>query len=151
MKKFKFSLEKVLEIKEIEEKILQKKLLEIQYKIFDNEKKIADSKDRIVAERSKICDLSQNIISSKDIMLRQIYIENHDKNIDYLEECLETLRIEEDEARKKLIEKSREKKDLERLKEIKQEDYRKEYNKQQQLFIDDMSIQNHRFKTGNAV
>jgi len=150
MKKFKFSLEKVLEIKEIEEKIIQKKLLEVQRQIYEAEAMIITLTEKIALEREKIIKMSQTTTTSNDIMLHQKYIENLDKNIVLLRESIITLRLNEEAIKKQLIEKSREKKALERLKEIKFEEFRKEYNKEQQLFIDDISIQSHRFKVGVA-
>jgi flagellar FliJ protein len=150
MKKFKFSLEKVLEIKEIEEKIIQKALLTIQREIFETETIISRLSENVTNERVKICKLNQSITTSKDIMLHQKHIENLENKIQFLRENLITLRINEETTRNQLIAKSREKKAIDRLKEIKYEEFRKNYKKEQQLFIDDISIQTHRFKTGSA-
>ena len=149
MKKFKFSLGKVLEIKEVEEKVIQKKLLLIQNEISETEKKIISVKENISCQRKEICILSLSVINTVEVMLYYKYIESLNNEVEFLTSHIKKLKINEDNIKKQLIEKSREKKALERLKEIKYEEYRKEYKKEQQLFIDDMSIQNHRFRVGN--
>ena len=149
MKKFKFSLEKVLEIKEVEEKIIQKDLLLVQHEIAETEKKIVSLKENISLERKKISTLSLSIINAMDIMLHYNYIDSLSAEVEILNDNLKKLRVKELQIKNQLIEKSREKKSLERLKEIKYEEFRKEYNKTQQQFIDDISIQSHRFKVGS--
>jgi len=148
MKKFSFSLEKVLEVKEIEEKVIQKNLLLLQHEIFEIEKKIAIIAEKISLERAKVCTLNMELINSDKIMLHYKYIESLSNETEVYKKTLVTLRINEQKIKLQLIEKSKERKALERLKEIKYEEFRKDYNKEQQLFLDDISIQNHRFKQG---
>jgi len=146
MKKFSFSLEKVLEVKEIEEKVIQKNLLLLQHEIFEIEKKIAIIAEKISLERAKVCTLNMELVNSVKIMLHYKYIESLSNETEVYKKTLTTLRINEQKIKLQLIEKSKEKKALERLKEIKYEEFRKDYNKEQQLFLDDISIQNYRFK-----
>jgi flagellar FliJ protein len=146
MKKFKFSLEKVLEIKEIEEKIIQKNLYLVQHQIYETEQKILTLEENISDERVKVSSLQSGPSSSMDIMLHYNYIDSMTAQIDIHNLELNDLRFKEMTIKKELIEKSKEKKALERLREIKYEEFRKEYNKAQQLFIDEISIQNHRLK-----
>ena len=148
MKKFSFSLEKVLEVKEIEEKVIQKNLLLLQHEIFEIEKKIAIIAEKISSERAKVCTLNMELVNSVKIMLHYKYIESLSNETEVYKKTLATLRINEQKIKLQLIEKSKERKALERLKEIKYEEFRKDYNKEQQLFLDDISIQNHRFKQG---
>ena len=148
MKRFKFSLEKVLEVKEIEEKIIQKNLLLVQNQIFETEKKITSIAEKISAERKKVCELSLKLINSVEIMLHYKFIESLNNEADFLKDNLKSLRLNEQKIKNQLIEKSKERKALEKLKEIKYEEFRKVYNKEQQLFLDDISIQSHRFKQG---
>ena len=150
MKKFRFSLEKVLEIKEVEEKVIQKKLLLIQNEIIETEKKIISNREKISVERKKISLLSENIINSMEIMIHYKYIDGLTSEIESLQENLKRLKLQEFQIKKELIEKSKEKKALEKLKEIKFEEFKKDYNRAQQMFIDDISIQSHRFKVGSV-
>ncbi|MCL2064533.1 MAG: flagellar export protein FliJ [Candidatus Cloacimonetes bacterium] len=148
MKKFKFSLEKVLEIKEVEEKIIQKNLLLIQLEIAETEKKIITLREKISSEREKIGSMSLSVINTGDIMLHYKYIDCLNMDVEILSDVLKGLRLQEITIKNQLIEKSKEKKSLERLKEIKYEEFKKEYNKTQRQFIDDISIQSHRYKEG---
>ncbi|MCK9329602.1 MAG: flagellar FliJ family protein [Candidatus Cloacimonetes bacterium] len=148
MKKFKFSLEKVLEIKEIEEKIIQKNLLLIQNQIYETEKKITVTTEKISAERKNVSELSLKISNSIEIMLHYKFIESLIKEKDAFNEALCSLKLKEINIKKQLLDKSKETKALERLKEIKFEEFKKAYNKEQQIFIDEISIQNHRLKEG---
>lgn len=150
MKKFKFTLEKVLEIKEIEEKVIYKDLLKIQHQILETEKNISDLQEKISQEGKKANSLNQEVKTSTDIMLHYNYIQSLDIEVEHLKEHLDTLKLNESILKTKLVEKSREKKALERLKEIKYEEYKKEYNKEQQAYLDDVSIQNHRLRATNV-
>ena len=148
MKKFSFSLEKVLEVKEIEEKVIQKNLLLLQHEIFEIEKKITLIAEKISEVKAKVCSLSMKQINTVEIMLHYKYIESLTNETEIHKNTINNLRISEQKIKIQLIEKSKERKALERLKEIKYEEFRKEYNKEQQLFLDDISIQNHRLKQG---
>lgn len=148
MKKFKFSLEKVLEIKEIEEKLIQKNLLILQNQISETEKKITSIEEKISDERKNVSNLSMKTSNSVEIMLHYRFIESlcNEKNNNNDE--LKSMRLSEYKLKAQLLDKSKEKKALERLKEIKYEEFKKDYNKEQQIFIDEVSIQNHRIKQG---
>ena len=147
MKRFKFSLEKVLEIKGIEEKTIQKNLLLIQNEIMENERNIITLKENISSERKKVSNLSKSISNTTDIMVYYRYIDALSSEVENLNNNLKTLKQKEIVVKNQLIEKSKEKKSLERLKDIQFEEYRNEYIKAQQISIDAISIQNHRFKT----
>jgi flagellar FliJ protein len=148
MKKFSFSLEKVLEVKEIEEKMIHKNLLLLQHEIFEVEKKITLLAEIISEARAKVCSLSMKLVNSVEIMIHYRYIESLTHETKNHQNTLTALRLKEQKIQLQLIEKSKEKKTLERLKEIKFEEHRKDYNKEQQLFLDDISVQNHRMKQG---
>jgi flagellar FliJ protein len=140
----------VLEIKEIEEKVIYKDLLKIQHQILETEKNISDLQEKISQEGKKANSLNQEVKTSTDIMLHYNYIQSLDIEVEHLKEHLDTLKLNESILKTKLVEKSREKKALERLKEIKYEEYKKEYNKEQQAYLDDVSIQNHRLRATNV-
>ena len=149
MKKFKFSLEKVMEIKEIEEKVIQKNLMIVQAQIYENEKKISAMMEKISDEKEKVSTITKNLTHSVEIMLHYRYIESLNNDLTNLKEALKMLRLSELQLKGQLLEKTREKKALEKLKEIKYEEFRKEYNREQQSFLDEISIQTHRLRTGN--
>ncbi len=146
MKKFQFSLEKVLEVKEIEERIIQKDILMVQREILEKENNILQVREKISEERIKLSILNQKGSSSAEIMIHYKYLESLSKKIEIYNNDLNLLRHRESVLKTSLIEKSREKKSLEKLKEIKFEEYRKSYNKHQQIVLDEISIQNFRVK-----
>jgi len=150
MKKFQFALEKVLEVKEIEEKVIQRDLLLLQNNIYETQKKIASIREKITDERKKVNNISEGVTKSTQIMTHYKYIDSLNRDIEIATDSLKVLYVKESELKERLLEKTREKKAIERLKEIKYEEFRKEYNKSQQDFIDDISIQNHRLKVENA-
>ncbi len=148
MKKFQFSLEKVLEVKEIEEKIIQRDLMILHKEILDKENIILELKEKISQERINLSLLNQKGTVSSEIMLYYRFIESLGKKLEYYKNEVNILLIKEDKLKTDLINKSQEKKSLERLKEIKMEEYKKNYNKSQQTIIDEISIQNFRAKQG---
>ena len=150
MKKFKFSLEKVLEVKEIEEKNIQRRLQKVQSLIFETERKIFEVSEKISSEGKKINSKINSIMKSSEIMIHFKYIESLTDQLNNHKAQLRDLRLDEEQIQAELVEKSREKKAIEKLKEIKYEEYRKEHNKEQQIILDEISIQNHRLKVGSV-
>jgi len=150
MKKFVFALEKVLEVKEIEEKIIQRNLANVQNQIFEIQKKITAIGEKVTSEKKKLKFMNDTITKSNQIMLHYKYIDSLNKEIENCNDLLKTLFQKENEIKAQLLAKTREKKAIERLKEIKYEEYKKEYSKSQQNFLDDISIQTHRLKVENA-
>jgi flagellar FliJ protein len=118
----------------------------IQNEIFECEKKISTLAEKISEARHKVCSLSIKLVNSVEIMLHYKYIESMNLETEQLKETIKSLRINEQKVKSQLLEKSKERKSLERLKDIKFEEYRKDYNKEQQLFLDEISIQHHRYK-----
>ncbi|HPM01446.1 MAG: flagellar FliJ family protein [Candidatus Cloacimonetes bacterium] len=146
MKKFQFSLEKVLEVKEIEEKILQKDLLLIQKDIIDQENKILDIQEKISQERINLSLLNQRSTDSAEMMMHYKYLDSLHKRLELFMTELKTFIVKEEKIKSMLVVKSQEKKSLERLKEIKYDEFQKNYKKQQQIVLDEVSIQNFRMK-----
>jgi flagellar FliJ protein len=150
MKRFKFNLEKVLEIKEIEEKVIQKDLLLIQHQIKENEKIITNYKEKISCEKNNVTLLSSKLIKQIEIMTHYKYIDSCNAEIERLKQIISQLRTKETKLKNSLLEKSKERRTLERLKEIKFEEFKKQYNKQEQNTMDEISIQNHKLKIGGT-
>lgn len=146
MKKFSFSLDKVLEIKEIEENLIQKDILILRNQMHAQEQKIQGMCEKISDEQRKRDDMNSQKSTSTEVMLILHYIESLIQQKCLYEIELKSMKQKEDELHERLIEKSREKKALERLKEIRYEDYKKEYHKFEQNSMDEISIQAHRSK-----
>ena len=148
MKKFMFSLEKVLEVKRIEEKTIQKQLLFVQAKIYEVEQNILALTEKITLEREILSSSQNEKKNSNSIMLHYNYIESLsvEKENFYLD--LDNLKHTETSIRVKLVEKSKERRALEKLRESKLQEYRKEYNKEQQILYNEISLNSHRLKQG---
>ena len=135
MKKFKFSLEKVLSLREFEEKQAQIELGKAQSVVNDiNEqlKFIASERVKSNESRSKSSDLT--FLMS---------IENYINGLDYKKELLiqelAKAQIILEEKRAIVIEAIKKRKSLEKLKEKQFESYKKEYNKEEEKILDEIS------------
>ena len=135
MKKFKFSLEKVLSLREFEEKQAQIELGKAQSVVNDiNEqlKIIASERVKSNESRSKSSDLT--FLMS---------IENYINGLDYKKELLiqelAKAQIILEEKRAIVIEAIKKRKSLEKLKEKQFESYKKEYNKEEEKILDEIS------------
>jgi len=143
MKKFSFSLEKALDVKIIEEKVLQKELsifLNDLYKAEDVEKNI---ETEIECEFHKKELLTHRIVSSSEVMTIHNYIQSLEKELLQIQQSIIKIKEEIEKIRMKLLEKSKEKKTLEKLREMKMDAYKKEIKKLEQEFIDEISGQSH--------
>ena len=135
MKKFKFSLEKVLSLREFEEKQAQIELGKAQSVVND----LNDQLKFIASERLK----SNESRSKSSDLTFLMSIENYINGLDYKKEKL----IEElaqaqiilEEKRAIVVETIKKRKSLEKLKEKQFESYKKEYNKEEEKILDEIS------------
>ena len=136
MKKFKFSLEKVLSLREFEEKQAQIELGKAQSVVNDlNEqlKFIASERLKSNESRSKSSDLTF-------LMSIENYINGLDYKKEKLIEELAQAQIILEEKRAIVVEAIKKRKSLEKLKEKQFESYKKEYNKEEEKILDEISI-----------
>ena len=135
MKKFKFSLEKVLSLREFEEKQAQIELGKAQSVVNDiNEqlKFIASERVKSNESRSKSSDLTF-------LMSIENYINGLDYKKELLIEELAQAQIILEEKRAIVVEAIKKRKSLEKLKEKQFESYKKEYNKEEEKILDEIS------------
>ena len=135
MKKFKFSLEKVLSLREFEEKQAQIELGKAQSVVNDlNEqlKFIASERLKSNESRSKSSDLTF-------LMSIENYINGLDYKKEKLIEELAQAQIILEEKRAIVVEAIKKRKSLEKLKEKQFESYKKEYNKEEEKILDEIS------------
>ena len=135
MKKFKFSLEKVLSLREFEEKQAQIELGKAQSVVNDiNEqlKFIASERVKSNESRSKSSDLTF-------LMSIENYINGLDYKKEKLIEELVQAQIILEEKRAIVVEAIKKRKSLEKLKEKQFESYKKEYNKEEEKILDEIS------------
>jgi len=143
MKKFKFRLERVLETKVSEERQkkreLGEKLNQLSY-----EESVLDQLLKQIEEHEKSQRHSIQVSSNAGYLLRQHRWQqelNKKKN----EQIRTIARCENDveKARVALMEATREKRVLEKLKEKQFEEYKKELNAEEQKVLDDIGSRNH--------
>ncbi len=137
MKKFKFSLEKVLNYKTQIEDNLKGEYAEIAKRVLEQEKLIQGLEDNITdtlfaieEEKSKGFDLSK-------IQMCEGYIEMLRTRIKAENKKLEQLKILEEKKLAELLEAKVERSSIENIKEKRQADYNKEVQKAEETFIEE--------------
>lgn len=150
MKRFQFSLQKVMEIRQTEEKILQKKHALLQKDL--DEAMIA--RDKIVAEKAgeldSLREMEQGSFNSAMYMVRQKYLQSLQNNIERSGERIADLENKVEAARLQLLEKSRERKSIEKLRETRFEEYKRDAGREEQIFLDEIAVQNAKFRTAGG-
>ncbi len=144
MKKFEFSLQKVMEVKETEEKLLQRDLYMIQSDLIEAEKEKDMAEMRLKKEMEAQKKLNRKKTTSAQFMLHRNYVDCLKSEWEGTRRKVSTLQVKECEARDKLLEKTREKKTIEKLRETRLEEYYKEVKKEEQDFLDEIAAQKPR-------
>jgi flagellar FliJ protein len=135
MKKFKFSLEKVLSLREFEEKQAQIELGKAQSVVNDlnNQLKyIASEKLKTNEARSNSSDLSFLISIEK-------YMNGLEYKKELLLEELAKAQLVLEEKRAIVVEAIKKRKSLEKLKEKQFDEYKKQYNLEEEKILDEIS------------
>ncbi len=141
MKKFEFSLQKVMEVKETEEKLLQRDLYMIQSDLLEAEKEKDMAEMRLRQELDAQKKLNRKKTTSAQFMLHSNYVDCLKHDFEGSRRKVSSLQVKESQARDKLLEKTREKKTIEKLKESRLEEYYKELKKEEQDFLDEIAAQ----------
>ncbi|MCD4828108.1 MAG: flagellar export protein FliJ [Candidatus Cloacimonetes bacterium] len=142
MKKFEFSLQKVMEVRQTEEKVLQRVLADARHKLLEAREDLEallHKLDQHLERKGKMHSVTMN---SARYMLLQNYIQLLEENIDISRKRIVELEKEENEAREKLLEKSKQKKAIEKLRDNRFDEYRREMKKEEQVFLDEITAQN---------
>jgi flagellar protein FliJ len=145
MKRFEFSLQRVLDVKETEEKIIQRDLALAQC-----EHRIAmelqdEFEHRIQRELSQMNEVGRKTTTSGEMLLHQHYLNSLRDALEQQRKVVAELARKVDEAREKLLEKTKEKKSLEQLRENQFDDYTRERRKAEQAFADETAAQTGKF------
>lgn len=139
MKKFRFRLEKVLRVKEIKEKVKMKEVAAINGKILSLTKELQDNNIRSVDMTEKISSQRQGITNSTDLKRSLAYVEVLKKESTAIEISIELATHDIGKKRKELLKINTDKKVIQKLKEIKLEQFNKEILANEQLENDDIS------------
>jgi len=138
MKKFKFKLEPVLELRKNREEQIQLKLAEVIKKLdcaLRNYNKILEHRDEILIklENLKICPGG-----IEDLILYQNYIENLNHQLSTQHSLVQEIKSELEEVRRKLLNAARERKAIEKLKEKRKNQYARVVRRLEDKFLDDL-------------
>jgi flagellar FliJ protein len=146
MKKFQFSLQKVMEVKQTEEKVLQKNLSLAEHNLLEAEKSLLEMQNNLKMELNKFSELNNGKCSSTDYLLHTQYVESLGIQINNQHNEVNKCAGEVKQCRKKLIDKARERKTIEKLRDNKLEEYKKQVKKEEQMFLDEISAQSAHYK-----
>lgn len=139
MKKFRFRLEKVLRVKEIKEKAKMKEVAVINRKILSLTKEHQDNNIRSVNMTEKISSQRQGITNSTDLKRSLAYMEVLKKESTAIEVSIAMAKHDIDKKRKELLKINNDKKVIQKLKEIKLEQFNKKILANEQLENDEIS------------
>ncbi len=139
MKKFQFSLEKVKEVKEIEEKVIMREFSVAQKDLLVANQKKENLDDEVKVQWEKRNNLNIGAVSRIEIMNIINYVNSLQNDINQINIEINSLEDKLDRIRKRLLSKAQERQTLEKIREIKFAEYKKNIKKQEQLFLDEIS------------
>ncbi len=143
MKKFQFSLEKVKEVKETEEKLIMREFAVAQKDLYLIKQKKEELEERKQTQWNKQNSLQATAVVRAEIMNSINYLNSLESEINTINTGIKSLESKLERIRNRLLLKAKERKTLEKLKEIKLLEYNKNRKKQEQLFIDEISTQTY--------
>lgn len=141
MKKFSFSLEKVMDVKEMEKKIIQRQLFTLESDLNIKNKELKKISNKFEKELRFQDDMMKKKVSSNEITMQSKYLESIKFEIENQNQGIVLLKDEIMKVRERLAEKAKEKKALEILKENKLEYFKKQVKKNEQSKLDDVAAQ----------
>ncbi|AGB40629.1 flagellar export protein FliJ [Halobacteroides halobius DSM 5150] len=142
MKEFEFRLQSLLDLREQEEQLLQKKLFEIKQKynqVKEEIKRLADNKKEW---QEKIEVKTQQGVRAQNLLRYRNYIEYLESEIEELELQLDHWSQKLDECQQKLLDKVKERKTVSKLKEKEYEKHWQELLQKRQKINDEIANNN---------
>lgn len=140
MKKFKFKLQTLLHIREVREREIQYELARI-VSLQNRERALQDELRRRIEEQKALFGgrLKKGVFSGSEAVLFERFIDVALRAIDAAEDKINKMEPEIIEIRGRLIEASRERKVVEKLKERKRVEYNYELNRELAKEMDEMN------------
>lgn len=134
MAKFKFRLQSLIRVKEIQEKKVERELATIKNKILQEQARLEDLKQ----EHEKLISASQfeGKVRASDIALHQDYIQKISSQIHFENARIVILTQSENKKIDEVMEVKKDKEAIEHLKEKRFEEYKKDIEKNEQVLID---------------
>jgi flagellar export protein FliJ len=145
MAKFKYKYEPIRKVKEQLQKKVQKEISIIDLEIGKLKSEISELLEKLKIEREKA--IGKNSIKVSELHFYSKYETYTNQNIKRLNKLINELKIKRLKMVKELMQKSKEAKIFETLKEKHQEDFKKVQDKIEQLQMDEIAVNN--FNKGN--
>lgn len=144
MKKFEFKLQKLLDLREMQEEQVKNELAKLVSIQNQERVKQQEFNQRIHENYEQLSrKMREGDFSYQDAMRCERFVDVARRAIKNSQDAIEQMEPEVQKVRERLIEASRERKMVEKLKERKWEEYLYEYNKEMAKEIDDMNQQLH--------
>ena len=136
MKKFEYRAEKLLRVYEIERDQERKKLSELQKEVNKMEKRIEENNAKIKLAYEALVDDKQSALDKQSIPVHISFLKQ--KNAEVEEQLKETLRFHQEKMRD-LLEAQKKVKSLEKHKDQKKKEYRKEKKDWEEKYLNDLN------------
>lgn len=140
MKSFQFSLNRVLDVRNLEEKITRNKLLQEKSKANIIEDELENLHKKQLQVYNYLREKSSDIVNIETLQARS-FLHRHRQKIDQVKGKLSEQLIEVQKCNSNFIEKKKKREILEKLKEKDFQKYRKELLRKEQKVIDEINQQ----------
>lgn len=134
MAKFKFRLQSLIKVKELQEKRVERELAMLKSKILQEQAHLEDL--RIEQERLMSASPSEGKVRAADIALHQDYIHRISSEIHFENARIAVLTESENKKIDEVMDVKKDKEAIEHLREKRFEEYKKEMDKKEQVLID---------------
>lgn len=149
-KGFKFRLQKVLEMREQKEKLLQQRFMELLAMAEYEKKELEKLYERQEEYRQQLAEKQQGNLEVHEVMNYLSYLEHLADAIEEQKVVVREAEERAEEARLDLMRAAQEKKAVEKLRDKQYEDWMKEQQRAENIFLDEISSSRFNRKAGTA-
>lgn len=138
MKKFNFRLQRVIEIRETKKKECQRRLSSSQQELLSEEDRLKKCVLNSLRSQEGMRKALEASCKAGSLIALDSWIKRQDVELDMQSDRTKKQRHDVERKRKALVQASKEKKILERLKERRAEEHRAEVQREEQAFLDEL-------------
>ncbi len=138
MKKFKFRLQRVIDVRETKKKECQRELSLSQRELERWEEQLKREEKQASESQKGLKIALKNSVSARELNDLDCYRTWQEKKVGLLNQSTESQRLDTDKKRSALIQASKDKKVLERLKERRLVDHQAQISRSEQAFLDEI-------------
>lgn len=143
MKGFNFKLENILKVKQLREDLEKAQLATLQNRYQEEEKSLLNLQDCLLSYQCQLREKQTGVMTVEMFNLYRHYFNKTNQDISKQEEVLVNLELEVTKQRDELVERVKERKILENLKQKKYYEFRKIILNEEQLFLDEIATNNY--------